>query len=718
MVDEAPALPPRDGAVDPTWPVRTQRLVGEVVAICDDWLREPLRACLNDFDLHLPEHAGAPGSAVDQQGCQNTLRRLVQVGDTFAPRFVDHLHWAFAQLGTASVPSVPSSLAAAPSLSLLDPMHQALDAALDRLVQRSEVQGGATLVEIGYRLAVLVAAPPLEGKALPLAPHALIAAFRAASIPLELPDGQQLLLVQSLDSAMMRRLSTLYAAVNTCLQREGILPALRTFSVPRAQPRKARSSFAPDTTLPVVPEPSTAAATAPAQSADEGRVESAPGTASDTELRTALDAVQWTFPGYEKDRGGAAGWRQLHAALIRQLNVAGATAAGNAHLSASQARSMAQVVRWFREAQSQLPHDEAVETLLGDLQWPLLRVVLYRPELAAQSGHPAYRLLRKVVELARDWLPCGADGKPDALVRTQLTQLLGPIVHEASDAAACDAVCAEIERLLEQWRGKARVAERRHVEAMRGRDRLERARRRATDLLAARLASALASDPLRALFDDAWADVLALALLRHGESSELFATLLVITDQLLGELPMGDRQRLQQDVEAGLQQIGLYGDQAVRMAHALIDTGAATRAGHGGSRSELSATRRAHARDPGAVASPAGGSFAGFVPGSPQDIVLQHLREARVGGWYEFVDAEDAMPRQRRLAWFSALSGRCLFVTRRGQRATEMDLQQLADAIVGGSVRELRPDADEQLSEPADAVALEKAPLHPDADFT
>ena len=75
--------------------------------------------------------------------------------------------------------------------------------------------------------------------------------------------------------------------------------------------------------------------------------------------------------------------------------------------------------------------------------------------------------------------------------------------------------------------------------------------------------------------------------------------------------------------------------------------------------------------------------------------LIARLRDTRFGGWFEFVDAQDGGPVQRRLAWFSALSGRCLFVTRRGQRAEEMDLDELAGAILAGQVRELPVMAEE-----------------------
>jgi uncharacterized protein (DUF2267 family) len=380
----------------------------------------------------------------------------------------------------------------------------------------------------------------------------------------------------------------------------------------------------------------------------------------------------------------------LHAALLAQLNAVAGAGGPPLHLSAQQAQAMAQVVHWFREAQGQLPRDATINAVLDGLHWPLLRVVLSDVPSCMQPGHPAYRLLRKVVEVVRDWLP-GTDGHNDHAVATQLQQSLQRLTDELPDPALCLQVHDDLQHHLTQWRDKARNAERRHVEAMRGRERLERARRRAGELLAQRLSGATASGPLRALFDDAWADVLALALLRQGESSSLFATLLVITDQLLGRLPAGDRQRLQQDVEHGLQQIGLYGNEATRMAQALIDAGHIEDAGRGRRR------LRRPEPPPGPLPDDAEIPVTACDPAreARRRAILTRLQDARFGGWFEFVDAHGGPSRQRRLAWFSALSGRCLFVTRRGQRAEEMDLDQLASAIADGRVRELRTDTDE-----------------------
>src|SRR5690606_3587017 len=66
---------------------------------------------------------------------------------------------------------------------------------------------------------------------------------------------------------------------------------------------------------------------------------------------------------------------------------------------------------------------------------------------------------------------------------------------------------------------KAEVAERRQVEAARGRDRLAAAKRQAANTIGARLGGRKPPQFVQALMRQAWADVLTLTALRHGEDS-------------------------------------------------------------------------------------------------------------------------------------------------------------------------------------------------------
>jgi hypothetical protein len=69
--------------------------------------------------------------------------------------------------------------------------------------------------------------------------------------------------------------------------------------------------------------------------------------------------------------------------------------------------------------------------------------------------------------------------------------------------------------------------------------------------------------------------------------------------------------------------------------------------------------------------------------------IEQHLRELPFGSWFEFIDPGTGQIARRKLAWYSPMSGRCLLVSRRGQRGEEMTLLQLAQEVASGRVCEV-----------------------------
>jgi hypothetical protein len=201
---------------------------------------------------------------------------------------------------------------------------------------------------------------------------------------------------------------------------------------------------------------------------------------------------------------------------------------------------------------------------------------------------------------------------------------------------------------------------------------------------------------LRALLDRAWSDVLALTLLRHGEDSEPFRAQLAITDQLLGRLPVDDRLQLQVEVESGLQQIGMHVEEAVQVAQRLLGAGKPDPAVELPSATDLALRLKQHqrlgeqqaAREP-AVA-PVSTAAPAAAPTDPrQQRIEQHLRELPFGSWFEFIDPATGQIARRKLAWYSPMSGRCLLVSRRGQRGEEMSLAQLAHEVASGRVCEV-----------------------------
>ena len=718
-----------DGA---SWSARAQSLIEACIAACVEGLQEPLELCLGDFEQKLFSQAERAHRADEQQDCFTSRQRVLQSRKAVQQRFAEHLNCAFDVLATP-VAARPNSTTAQPawqSLELLDPLVQELSMSLDQLGARGDTRHAGALYELGYRVAVLIASPPLEGPTLPLGPHALASAFHQASADIDLPPKHQLLLLKTFDQRVLQALGPLYDKINLQLQSEGILPQLRSAPVPRQVAKRAR----PDSETPAASE--APAASAPAQTATSGsgsgsiavleslrdllaQQRAAPSgahtagrAASESELQSALGALQQhlaqvTDHATRELRSAA----RLREELLAQLNIGKPAGAPATELSGEQGDTVELVAGLFEQLGEQLQHGSNASALLSNLQLPVLRMAVADKAFLETREHPARRLLDTVTSVAHDWLD-GSDDETNRPLATKLEQLVNRASQQPPSTGLYTSLLADIEHHLGLLTRKAQAAERRHVEAAQGRERLDQARQRAGELMAERFAKSPPRGLLRALLDRAWTDVLALTLLRHGEEGEAFLAQLAITDQLLGSAPTVDRLQLQQDVEAGLQQIGMHAEESVQVAQRLIGAGPEPVADLP-SATDLALRLKKHHRlgeqqpQPSSdAASPVTESAVPTISPmpvrapepSPRDRrVEQHLRSLPFGSWFEFVDPSTGQISQRKLAWYSPMSGRCLLVSRRGQRSDDMTLVQLAHEIASGRVSEVQEQRESML---------------------
>jgi hypothetical protein len=734
------------------WPARAQRLLEASYRLCVDGLHEPLRQCLGDFEQQLFAQAERARHHTQQQDYYSSRQRVLQDRTQFEQRFSEQLVATFNALDTTAAPATATATSttigktAWQSLELLDPVAQELTMAVDQLGARGEVRHSGVLYELGYRLAVLISAPPLEGAKLPLGPHALAQAFHQASSELELPLAHQLMLLQSFDQWVIQPLAHLYDAINTQLQEDGILPQLRSIPIPRhlsnKQSRPARKETATASSDEATPHADAAAASSGSGGSIEvleslrdllaqQRTNQASATgqpaglvAGPEELQIALGALQQhlaqvTDHASRELRSAA----RLREELLTQLNVGKPSGAPRTQLSNEQGDTVELVAMLFEQLGQQLQQGGNARALLGDMQLPVLRMAVADQDFFEKREHPARKLLDTVTAAANDWLD-GSDDESNRPLANKLEQLVARASQEPPSAGLYTTLLADIEHHLGLLTRKAQAAERRHVEAAQGRERLDQARHRAGQLMAERFAQSPPRGLLRALLDRAWSDVLALTLLRHGEDSEAFGKQLAITDQLLGRLPVGDRQQLQQNVENGLQQIGMHAEEAEQVAQRLLGTEKTDIAVDLPSATDLAMRLKQHQRlgehqsthptaptTPGvtstpfipstkhepAVAHPIQGAHAtqsAHPPQAPEPSprerrIEQHLGKLPFGSWFEFVDPTTGQIARRKLAWHSPMSGRCLLVSRRGQRGEEMTLTQLAHEIAAGRVCEV-----------------------------
>ena len=64
--------------------------------------------------------------------------------------------------------------------------------------------------------------------------------------------------------------------------------------------------------------------------------------------------------------------------------------------------------------------------------------------------------------------------------------------------------------------------------------------------------------------------------------------------------------------------------------------------------------------------------------------MLDRLKTLPFGSWFEFKTNQQGDTVRRKLAWFSTVTGRCLFVNQRGVRTDEKTLEQLARDVAHG----------------------------------
>ena len=757
------------------WPARTQRLLNIIGPLCAQWLEPALRQCMERLDKELYQLAERSHNHRDQQRCFDSRSLLQLQHAAFMQAFADHLRNGFAGLGHADE-TVDESPAHQP-LSLLERGEHELTTSLDKLAARGEAHHGRLLTELSYRFAVLVGAAPLEGSALPIGPAGLVGALRNGIATIEtLPPEHRLLLLQNFEQAVILPAGPLYATVNTRLQDDGLLPQLRPYAPPRPAPA-ARTAPANDAPFAAQAQETAGAPQAPITVLETlrdmlaqrrtGAGGAVPGqTATPEELQTALNALQQHLAQVtDQASRELRSAQRLREELLLQLNAGKPAGAVPTRLSAEQDDTVELVAMLFEQIGKQMHEGPHARSVLDELQLPMLRLAVTDHDFFDQQEHPARRLLGVVADAANDWLD-GPDGEADRQLGARLNQLVDRAQREPPSAGLYTSLLADIEHHLAQLSRRAQAAERRHVEAIQGRERLDLARQRANELLATRYAANPPRGLLRALLDRAWADVLALAVLQHGEDSPVFAQRVRVTDQLLGRLPVDDADLLRREVQAGLQQIGMHAEEAGQVALRLVGSDAVEPASIAEpatpapaatpaaatpvAPSPTQAAKTVHAEPtvsattapaPAPSLAPAASSMQPLVapeavaaaldlpsatdlalrlkqhqrlgesqrtkaaspaspagtepPLGPQEARIHNrLRQLPYGSWFEFTDPATGETSQRKLAWFSPVTGNSLFVNRRGQRGEEMNLRELARAMSNGQVRELPPQRD------------------------
>jgi hypothetical protein len=328
-------------------------------------------------------------------------------------------------------------------------------------------------------------------------------------------------------------------------------------------------------------------------------------------------------------------------------------------------------------------------SLLAKLQVPLMRVALQDSAFFTRQEHPARQMLNTVAETSARWLD---DDDGDRALATQMNSIVDRAVQDyQGDPGVFKNVLQELISHLQTQSRKAEVAERRHVEAARGKEKLTLAREQASHSVEALLKNQKLPRFTRTMLSQAWTDVMALTALRQGEDSPQWKRQLEIVGRLIeiAQQPDGAHAddsdvelELQRELEDGLSKVGYQGDDVSAIARRLVHPNSANK-DDASSRTELTMRLKARAR----LGEELPGKRARRIPlTSAEEAQMERVQQAPIGTWFEFVTNPQGDRVRRRLSWLSTATGDALFVNQRGQKNAEYTLDSLARLLAKGQV--------------------------------
>ena len=726
-------------------PRRVRRVLEHLLSMASDEMARLLGQMLNDFEqqlFRLADHARNPGL---QSGYMDTLRILRLNRADLVPRYLMGLEAALAAVREAPTRGIAPTSAAGPvpfrNLSLVDDAAMDEEAVLRGIAMRHEARASLPLHLLGQRFGVLAGSPAFDAERLPVGPHALGRILREASQSLQIGLEARLLLFRTFERTVMQHYTHLAETMNAMLEREGILPSLAYVPI-RVRPvlqnpqpasdEMPAGATAPEDAPPPKPERTTRRAagtganTSSARQArdphrahtawlgemdgdDEGFDEGAAfallqqllsgrrdligklrpdrGSKLRTQLDThevlqSLDAMQ-NRPSPTGSTRNVLEIKQALLAQSRQQHGRGAS------LSREDSDAFELLGMLYSQIDREVRRDTPAVGLLDRLQVPLLRIALQDRAFFVRPQHPARQLLNAVAESGATWL---SDDEVDPQLTDALRSAVEHVVTEYhDDPAVFEAANRDLQASLQHLTRKAEVTERRHVEAARGKEKLELAKRRASEVIEAALRDHRLPKFVRALLHQAWADVLTLTLLRHGEESDDWRAQLEATRHIVaatgrngGTAPAG----LSEQIERALVQVGYHIDEASAIARRLT-TGIGEDEDDPASRTELAMRLKARSR----LGEDTDKPKPTLPPRTAEEqAAYDHLRTVPFGAWFEFTSNQQGDRVRRRLSWFSPVTDNALFVNQRGQRVGEQSLDSLARMMAKGQVRVVTAD--------------------------
>ena len=727
----------------PDLPARVRSLLEGLLERSANQFEHAISRTLDELEQELFKLADRARSNEHQHTRFEALREIRRGRADIAPRFLLHVESSLAHLSSTAgkAPDAGKRASANVTLELVDSDVLEEDLALQEIISKSEIRHSQALYALSHRFGVLAGSPAWETSVLPLGPAQLTRALRHATSCLDLNIEYRVLAYRLFDRVAMLPIGEFYEVINGYLAKQRILAHLQSPAV-RAGTAGAAADAGASSGDDAMSAAKAAAEAAPdsaaAQTSDQGDAElfstlrmllsgrrHMQGTpvphvdngymVSRDDLQSVLGSLQQK-PDIAQARGSkprdAAALRSDMLMALKQVSPQGRPAV----LAEEDSDTVDLVGMLFDYINKGMKAESSALPLLGRLQVPVLRVALSDKTFFTQREHPARALLNTIAETSSRWMD---DEDADPSLAEKMQVVVDKVSNEYNgDVTLFRSLLSDLGSHMQLLARRAEVAERRHVDAAKGREKLDLARDTARTAIERLLKRGNPSPLVRTLLEQAWTDALALTILRQGEDSSAFHRRLAVADQLLRRAPHADTpadRMLKQELDVGLSQVGLHGDDVKAVLARLFPGGkpAANDAVEGPADKTSAAGPGEPAAAAASEAKPAAANddelesstalamrlksrtrFGGDQPEpikpvvkapptlTPEEAqVLERIRTLPFGTWFEFTTNQQGATVRRKLAWFSTLTGRCLFVNQRGARTDEKTLEQLARDI-------------------------------------
>jgi hypothetical protein len=674
---------------------------------------------LDEIESALFKLAERAGSNALQQERFASLREIKSNHAQITSRFLSHVESSLAQVrapaGPAPLPT-QASITARAELELVDSSVLEEDLALQEIASKSEIRNSQALYALSHRLGVIAGEPAATNEVLALGPVKLVDAFREALRAIDLGVESRVLAYRQFDRVALLPIPVFYQTLNTWLAEQRVLPNLQ-WQAAGSKPRAGDGSREPlidqvaQEALAHQAQQRSGSGAAPAQHAqdvgdaelfgtlrhlladrrrnagiDHSRGSMAPSASRD-DLQSVLSVLQRSPDARAKSADAVYDSGQFREDLLDQLRRAGPH--GDAlQLAEEDADTVDLIGMLFDYITTNVREGSGAGSLLSRLRVPVLRVALGDKTFFTRRNHPARELLNTIAETGARWFD---ESDADADLSRKMQLVVDNVGDDFDgDLSVFENLLADLGKHMELLARRAEVAERRHIDAAKGRDKLDVARETARAAITRVIQGGSPSPLVRSLLEQAWTDALALSALRHGSDGAEFKRRLGVAIKLArhdAATSAAADQTLRQELDTGLRQVGLHTDDIEGVVAGVFappgsaDASAAQQADH------VDHLLKDKVRLGGEPAAPAP-TVAAPVPLTAEErAMLDRMRTIPFGTWFDFVQNQQGASVRRKLAWFSTVTGRCLFVNQRGVRSEDRTLEQLARDMVRGQAR-------------------------------